>query len=187
MANELIAEGEVYATLAGMVNEYMVQKVFQGFTTAMSNHVQKIHLLIQSMGGNVGDGIAIYNFLTHLPIEVIAYNGGSVQSIAVLAFLGAKKRKVSKTATFMLHRSHFSGGVPATSHELKAIAESLALDDARTQIILRAHIRMPEDQWIVHENASLFLSADKSIEYGIADEIADFAPPPGATIFNVVN
>ncbi len=186
MTSELQEEGEIYATLAGPVNEFMVQKVFQGFTVAMNNRVKRIHLLMQSTGGVVGDGVAIYNFIKNLPIEVIAYNGGQVQSIAVIAFLAAKKRKVSKTATFMIHRSHFSAGIPASSHELKAIAESLAIDDTRTESILRAHIQMPADKWEVHDNANLFLDADDSVKYGIADEITDFCPPLGATIFNVV-
>ena len=96
---------EIYATLAGQVNEYMVQKFFQGIAIAMSNKVQRIHLLIQSTGGFICDGIALYNYIRKLPIEVIAYNVGSVQSIAVIAFLGAQKRKASKTATFMCRSS----------------------------------------------------------------------------------
>jgi ATP-dependent Clp protease protease subunit len=43
--------------------------------------------LVQSTGGFVGDGIAIYNYLRNVPIEIIAYNGGMVSSIAVLVFI----------------------------------------------------------------------------------------------------
>src|SRR5207249_2269497 len=39
------------------------------------------------------------------PVELTAYNSGTVASGAVIAFLGAKKRKASASATFMLHRT----------------------------------------------------------------------------------
>ncbi len=177
---------EVFATLAGPVNEIMVQKLFQGLTIAMNNQVQRIHLLVQSTGGFIGDGVAIYNFLSKLPIEIVSYNVGSVQSIAVIAFLGAQKRKASKTATFMIHRAHFSSQVPASSAQLQAVANSLAVDDARIEEILKGHLTMPDDKWIIHSHADLYITAKEALEYGLIDEITDFAPPLGAQIFNVV-
>lgn len=177
---------EVYALLAAPVNEFMVQRIFQTFGIAMSNKVLRIHLLMQTTGGVIGDGIAIYNFIRKLPIEVIAYNGGSVQSIGAIAFLGAQKRKASKTATFMIHRAHFSGGIPASSGQLEAIANALTLDDARMEVILRSHIKMPDSKWEIHNHADLYMTAEEALEDKIIDEITDFAPPLGGTIFNIV-
>jgi len=179
------APEELWATLAGQVNEAMVQRVFQNFTLAMNNRVKRIHLLIQSAGGIIGDGIAIYNFLKNIPLEVIAYNGGFVQSVAVIAFLGAKKRRASKTATFMIHRAKLP--TPhATSRELQAVAETVAIDDARMEGILRAHTRIPADRWEIHNYTDLHFTAEQALEYGVIDEIADFAPQLGAPIFNVI-
>jgi ATP-dependent Clp protease protease subunit len=178
---------EIYGTLAGPVNEAMVQRIFQTFAVAMSNQVKTLHLLMQSTGGFIGDGIAIYNYIRNIPLEVITYNGGFVQSVAVVSFLGAKeKRKASKTATFMIHRAKFATPIPASAAQLKGMADSITIDDSRMEQILRAHIVMPVEKWDIHKEADLHLTADQALEYKIIDEIADFSPPLGATIFNVM-
>lgn len=176
---------DIYATLVGQVNDLMLQKLFHGLTVAMNNKVQRVHLVVQTTGGFIGDGVAAYNFIRNLPLEIIVYNIGWVQSIGVVLFLGAHKRKASKTATFMVHRAH-SSPVQASSAQLQAIADSLAIDDTRIEQILRQHITMPDDKWIIHKNADLHINADDALAYGIVDEITDFAPPLGATIFNVL-
>lgn len=176
---------EVFATLAGQINEQTVGKVFQSAAIAMTNKVQRIHLLMQTTGGLVGDGVALYNYLRNLPMEIIAYNAGAVQSIGVITFLGAKKRKASKTATFMIHRTHFTSQIPTSSAQLQAVTDSIAIDDERTEMILRDHLTMPSDKWDVHNHANLVLTAEDALEYGLIDEIADFSPPTEATIFNI--
>jgi ATP-dependent Clp protease, protease subunit len=177
---------DIYGVFAGFIDQLAVQKFFNNGVVAINRGAKRAHLLIQSNGGVIGDGVALYNFLRNIPIEVIAYNMGAVQSIGVIAFLGAKKRKATKTATFMIHRSQFSGSVPAKSEQLQAVTESLTIDDARMRDILRANIVMPEDKWSVHAHADLFLTAQQALEYKLIDEIAEFAPPLGATIFNVL-
>jgi len=176
---------EVYVTLAGLVDDQMVQRVFANGAIAVNSGVKKMHLLIQSPGGTVGDGIAIYNYLRSLPIEIITYNGGSVMSIAVLVYLAGKVRKVSKAATFMIHRTAFTFNTPATAEALKIRAEGLLIHDARSEAILRQHIEMPAEKWHIHERGDLTLSADDSVKFGIAHEFADFLPPAGNQIFNV--
>ncbi len=176
---------EIWATVAGPVNEAMVQRIFQSFSIAINGKVKTVHLLIQSTGGFVGDGIAIYNFLRNIPIEVITYNGGFIQSIAVVSFLGAKKRKASANATFMIHRASHSP-TRATSRELQAIAESVAIDDTRMNNMILQNTSIPADKWAIHDYADFHFTAQQALEYGVIDEISDFAPPLGAPIFNVV-
>jgi ATP-dependent Clp protease, protease subunit len=138
---------EIYGTFAGFIDQLAVQKFFNSFAIAMNNRVRKVHLLIQSSGGVIADGVALYNFIRNIPIEVVTYNMGSVQSIGVIVFLGAKQRKAVKTATFMIHRSQFSSSIPAQSHQLQSVAQSLTIDDARLKEILTSNIVMPDEKW----------------------------------------
>ncbi len=185
MEGEPSNKTEIYATLAGRVDDAMVQRLFNQIAGAVSNGVQTLHLMIQSTGGIIGDGIALHNYLKNLPIDIIAYNTGMVQSIAVVMFLAARKRKASRTATFMIHKATFYGGSAATSAQLSAVTQSLVVDDARIESILKEHIRMPEEKWSVHRFADLFITAHEALEFGLVNEIADFAPPPGATLINI--
>jgi ATP-dependent Clp protease protease subunit len=144
---------EVYAAFCDNINQSSVQRIFQNLAVASNpaNNIKHVHLLFQSAGGYVGDGICLYNFFRSLPIECTIYNTGSVQSIAVLAFLGVKNRKTSAHAVFTLHRSTM-GPQPTTAGGLEALAKSLALEDARTEPILREHIRMSDDRWAIWKN-----------------------------------
>jgi ATP-dependent Clp protease protease subunit len=180
-----VIPAEVYATLAGTVNADMTRRVFSGGSVAINSGVKTLHLLIQSTGGFVGDGIGIYNYLRSLPIELVTYNGGSVSSIAVLVYLAGKIRKVSKTATFMIHKSTFTFGTPTTAERLKLATDGLLVEDSRSEAILREHVNLPPEKWEIHERGELTLSAEESVKFGLAHAVADFMLPPGNKLYNL--
>lgn len=174
----------VYGVFCSGINQDSAQKLANTIAVASNGGVETIHLLWQSTGGSVSDGIFLYNFFRSLPINLVLYNVGQVSSIATVAYLGAKGRKVSASATFMLHRSTNSPQF-ATATKLSTLAKSLSLDDERTERILREHITLPDDLWTQLDYHDLYLSAEESLQFAIANEVEDFAPPIGTKIFNV--
>ena len=174
----------VYGTFSGQINQENVQKLFGTFAVAMNSNVQHAHLLFQSSGGFIGDGVALCNYFKALPIELTLYNAGTVASIGVISYLGAKTRKASKYSAFMIHRSQRNPGV-TTANMLKSLAESAALDDKRTEAILREHLNLPADKWNDFDHYDLSFSAEEAVKYGIAQGIGEFAPPAGSKIFNI--
>ncbi|MCW5787099.1 MAG: ATP-dependent Clp protease proteolytic subunit [Nitrospira sp.] len=176
---------EIYASLAGNVDAQMVQRIFGGFSIAVNQGVKTVHLLVHSGGGLIGDGIGIYNYLRKLPLDVVAYNGGTVASIAVLIFLAAKTRKASKTATFMIHRSHWVANIPSTTDTLEAMSSMLKIDDGRVEEILKENINLPDEKWRLHQKADLTITASEALKYGLIHEISDFQVPPGHQLHNV--
>jgi ATP-dependent Clp protease, protease subunit len=162
-----------------------MQRLFDRMSAAVCSGVKKLHLMVQSTGGIIGNGIAMHNYLRNLPIDITSYNSGTVQSIAVIVFLAAKKRKASDTATFMIHKATFHPGMAATSAQLYAATRSLDVDDARIERILKACITMPEEKWNVHGFADLFMTAQEAAQFALIDEIGDFSPPAGATLINI--
>ena len=177
---------EVYCIFCGIIDQAAVQRIFQTLVTATNpaNNVKHIHLLFQSSGGNVGDGVCLYNFFKSLPVDLTLYNAGSVSSIAVIAYLGAEKRKTSTRATFVIHRSHVSPQF-ATATRLQSFAESLTVEDQRTESILREHIKLPDEKWSDFTNQELFFSGEEAVKIGLADEVGEFSPPKGTQIFNI--
>ena len=175
---------EVYAVFAGDINQANVAKIFDGVVTAMNKNCPRLHLLFQSFGGFVGDGVCLYNFFRALPMDLVLYNAGTVYSIATIAYLGAKSRKVSAHAAFMIHRTHTTPQM-TNAERLKVVANALDIDDARTEAILRAHLSMPDEQWAVHRYGDLHIDANQAVAFGIADEIAEFSPPLGQMIFQI--
>jgi ATP-dependent Clp protease, protease subunit len=174
-----------FATFAGLLDEPAVQRFFLRIGEATQKHIQHIHLLLQSEGGGVGQGVSLYNFFRNLPIELTIYNTGTIWSAAVPAFLGARHRKTSAHATFLLHRTTTTlqyGREP----QFRATAENLALDDRRIDAILRSHITLSADKWAsLDAVGSLLLTAEDSVACGIAEELGDFRPPAGSQVFAI--
>jgi ATP-dependent protease ClpP protease subunit len=94
----------VYGMFCGGIEQATAQKIVNALAIAGNAKVKHIHLLFQSAGGYVGDGVFLYNLFRSIPIEITLYNVGQISSAGVIAYLGAKARKTAKTATFMIHR-----------------------------------------------------------------------------------
>lgn len=174
----------VYAVFSKGIDTASVQSFGENLAIATQDGVKEAHIFFQSWGGNVQDGIALYNLLKVCPFDVTLYNPGLISSIAVITYLGAKTRKTSANAMFMIHRTSFTPQT-ATSGQLHNLAEAAGLGDAVTEAILRAHIKMPIDRWDHMKNYDLYLTAQQAVEYKIADGIGDFSPPLGAKIFSL--
>jgi ATP-dependent Clp protease, protease subunit len=173
----------VYAVFAGPIDQAAVHRIFQGVTGASQNKIENIHLLFQSYGGAVSDGVCLYNFFRSLPTNLTLYNVGNVSSAATIAFLGAKKRKTSAYATFMVHRTQ-SPAQSASAERLHAITHGVIADDERTEAILRQALTLSEDQWAVHRSADLWLTAKEAEACGLT-EIGEFAPPAQTLLWNI--
>lgn len=175
--------GELYAAFAGDIGPASVQRIIAGAATAMAHSTQRLHLAFQSTGGYIGDGVCIYNYFKALPLPLTLYNIGTVSSIATVAYLGAKERKASAHATFMMHRTHSQE--PTTAGRLKSLAQTFRLDNQRTDAILREHLHLSRSQWRELDRHELTLSAREALDVGLATEVGEFAPPPGTRIYNV--
>jgi ATP-dependent Clp protease protease subunit len=175
---------EIYVVFCGAIDQNSTQQFFKGLVGATTQDVKQIHILFQSTGGTVSDGIALYNFFRSLSVELTLYNAGQVSSAALTAYLGAKNRKVSEYASFMIHRTT-SPAIALEGRKLRAMTESVFLDDERTEAILRKHLVMPDEKWAALEH-NLWLTAKDAVKYGVADEIAEFAPPLGTRLFKLV-
>jgi ATP-dependent Clp protease protease subunit len=172
---------EMHAVYAGAIDTSALERIFKGCTAAINANVPRLHLLMQSAGGFVGDGVCLYNFFRAMPIPLTLYNAGGLQSIATLAFLGAKQRKANASASFMVHRTHMSPE-GANADSLRASANLAILDDERTENILRQHLTFPDELWLRHRYEDIFISAQDAVRYGLATAVGDFAPPLGGKV-----
>jgi ATP-dependent Clp protease, protease subunit len=176
---------QAYAIYCGDINQVNGAKVVNSLTGAIAGKVEHVHLLFQSAGGYVGDGVFLYNLFRAITIELTLYNAGQISSAGVIAYLGAKRRKTTASGTFMLHRSTNSPQF-ATATKLTHVAKSLVLDDQRTETIVREHVKFPSEVWDALAHHDLYVSGNEAIKFGIAHEIGEFAPPAGTQVFNLL-
>jgi ATP-dependent Clp protease protease subunit len=175
----------VYGVFCGGVEQATAQKIVNSLAIAMGGKVKHVHLVFQSAGGYVGDGVFLYNFFRSIPIKLTLYNVGQISSAGVTAYLGAKIRKTSKSATFMLHRCVNSPQF-ATATKLQRVAETLVLDDKRTDEIVRNHVKLPPELVTELQYHDLYLSGEEAVKFGLADGFDEFAPPAGTHVFNIL-
>jgi ATP-dependent Clp protease, protease subunit len=71
---------EFYFVFAAYIDQLAVQRFFDLTAKALQSGADRLHILMQTNGGNVQDGVCLYNFFRALPVEVIAYNVGSIAS-----------------------------------------------------------------------------------------------------------
>ena len=69
---------------------------------------------------------------------------------------------------------------------IQARIPSLIIDDERCETILKEHVNLSQEQWAVHNNSDLWLTAREAVETVLATHIADFAPPIGSVVYNVL-
>jgi ATP-dependent Clp protease protease subunit len=173
-------EHDAFFVLSGDVNSDMVRRIFEA-ADSMTQHATA-HLLLQSHGGYVSDGICLYNLLRKLPVEIVMYNAGAVASIAVIVFLAGRHRKASASARFMIHKSQTSSPSEIGPQALQVIVDGLRADDLRTEQILKQQLRLSAAHWDVHACSDLHLTSNEALQVGLIDEIADFAPTRGKRI-----
>jgi ATP-dependent protease ClpP protease subunit len=131
----------VYATFSGSINQDGLTRIFHNIGGASQRGVTEIHLLFQSAGGTVGDGISLFNFFRSIPIDLHLYNTGTVASIAVLSYLGARHRYVIQHATFAIHKTVYPTHTPANAATHRALADNLVIEDDRSEAILQGTSR----------------------------------------------
>ena len=82
----------------------------------------EIYVLLSTPGGNVMNGLTIYNVLRGLPCTITMHNVGNVDSIGNMVFLAGDKRIACAQATFMFH----GVGFEAPQLREKVLRERLA-------------------------------------------------------------
>jgi ATP-dependent Clp protease protease subunit len=173
---------DVYAVFCGAINQESVAKLLACLSTATTKN-QNVHLLFQSSGGSVGEGICLYNVFKSLPVGLTLYNVGSVCSIAVIAYMGAARRITSSRATFMIHRTTTKlEGIPAMV--MKGVTKSLVLDDERAESILTENVTLPTNEtWTNLDFYDFFFSGKEAVEIGLAHELGEFSPPARTPVY----
>jgi len=180
----------VYAAFAGVIDQLSLARIFQGFAGATNLQApggpfSTVHLLFQSTGGTVGDGIALYNFFRGLPLDLHIYNVGSVQSVAAIAYLGAKHRHTSAHGTFMIHKTSFPAQAGLNAGGRKALTDAATAEDRRIEAIIKERAKIPEGRLVLDAMGQVTFNAQEAVDFGIADDIREFEVPPGNQVFNI--
>ncbi len=137
------------------------------------NKSQEISLYINSPGGYVSDGLAIYDTMQFVQCDIATYCIGQAMSMgALLVAAGTKgKRYILPHARVMLHQP--SGGVGGTAADIERHAEEILKLRAEMNRIFSQHTGQPMERIEQDSDRDFFLNAQEAKAYGLVDEVIE--------------
>jgi ATP-dependent Clp protease, protease subunit len=130
-----------------------------------------IHLYINSPGGSVSAGLAIYDTMQYIRPDVSTICMGMAASMAAVLLAGGVKgkRRALPNARVMIHQPW--GGVQGTASDISIQAEEILKTKKRINEILSLHTGRTLDQVEKDTDRDYYLAADEAKEYGLIDTI----------------
>ncbi len=137
----------------------------------MESPEKDISLYLNSPGGLVTAGLAIYDTMQFLKCDVNTYCMGQAASMgAVLLAAGTKgKRFILPNARVMIHQPW--GGTQGVAADIKIQAEEILKMRARLNEILSFHTGHPVEKLEKDTDRDFFMSAEDSVKYGVVDQV----------------
>lgn len=139
---------------------------------------QDIHFYINSPGGAITAGLAIYDTMRFLRCDVATYCVGQAASMGAVLFAGGDKDKrfILENGRVLLHQPLLSGILQGPATDLDIEAKEIIRLRERLYKILASHTGQDKDKVEKDCDRNLWLEAEEAVNYGLADKILQKAP-----------
>lgn len=130
-----------------------------------------INLRINSLGGDVFDGMAMYNVIKRREAKTTVYIEGIAASIATIISLGADEVVMAENSLFMIHNAW--GGTMGEAKDMRKTAETLEKITGELTDIYRKKTGLSYDALAEMMDEETWLNANEAFEMGFIDTISD--------------
>lgn len=132
----------------------------------------EIELYVNSCGGSVKEGVAIYNMLSRKPCKKTCYIDGFAYSVASVICMACDKIIMGLGTTMMIHDMWMT--VSGNSRDLRKYADDLdVMMESNRKIYMKRAKNLTEDELIEMMAKETKLTPEQCLEYGFCDEISD--------------
>ncbi len=151
----------------GVANTVIAQLLF----LESQDKTKDIKLYINSPGGSVSAGLAIYDTIQYLQPDVSTICVGLAASMAAVLLSAGKKGKrfALPNSEILIHQ--IMGGAEGQASDIKIHAERIIKLKEQLNKILASHTNQPISRIEKDTDRDYFMSADESVSYGIVDKI----------------
>ena len=138
-----------------------------------SDRNRDVHLYINSPGGYITSGLAIYDTLQYIscPIETVCIGSAASMAAILLAAGTPGKRYALPHSRIMIHQPY--GGVQGTAADIEIEAEEILENRRVLNDVLAKHTGRPLEEVEVDTDRNKYLSAAEAREYGLIDEVVE--------------
>ena len=158
--------------LVGPVEDYVSNVLVAQLLFLESENPDKdIHLYINSPGGSVSAGLAIYDTMQFIKPDVSTMCIGQAASMGALLLAGgaAKKRYCLTHSRMMIHQP--LGGFQGQASDFDIHAKEILKARERLNQILVSHTGQPLEKIEADTDRDRFMSGDEACDYGLIDEV----------------
>ncbi|KAB2928342.1 MAG: ATP-dependent Clp endopeptidase proteolytic subunit ClpP [Candidatus Contendobacter sp.] len=176
--SRLLKERVVF--LVGPVEDYAANLIVaQLLFLEAENPDKDIHLYINSPGGSVSAGLAIYDTMQFIKPDVSTMCVGQAASMGALLLAGgaAGKRFCLPHSRVMIHQP--LGGFQGQASDFDIHAREILLVRDRLNRILAKHTGQPVEKIAVDTDRDNFMGGAEAVEYGLIDAVLNQRVPAG--------
>jgi ATP-dependent Clp protease protease subunit len=158
--------------LAGPISDPVANSIIAQLLFLASQDPKKdIQLYINSPGGSVTAGLAIYDTMQYVkcPISTVCVGLAASMAATLLAAGSHGKRFVLPNSEILLHQ--VMGGVTGEAIEIEITAKQIVKIKDKLNKILAKHTNQPLSRVEKDTDRDFYLSAEEAREYGIVDEV----------------
>lgn len=146
--------------------------------------VERINVRINSYGGEVAEGLAIYNALRKHKAKVVTYCDGFACSIASVIFMAGDERIMSDSSLLMIHNAWTCG--VGNADQLRKQADDLEKITQASVTAYKEHSTLSEEEIKKLMDEETWILPEEAIEYGFATGI-EKAESNGKAAQNALN
>lgn len=166
---------ECYIRFLASVNGPSLETILKSIDSKVSDGYNRLHIMFNSPGGSVAHGLALYNVLKSLPIEVHTYNIGSVDSIGVVVFCSGDKRYSVPNARFLIHPVQMNSSAPQDfdEHKINELQKSLQIDQKNIIGVIAQTSQKPISDIEKKMLERATFNSQEAKRYGLIDSIVE--------------
>lgn len=157
---------DIYGDIGGWYYENTIESLSEQIKNMTD--VNEINVYINSYGGELSEGLAIYNALKQHKATVNTYVMGFACSSASLIFMSGDNRYISKSSMLMIHNAICS--CYGNSDDMRAMAETLDKMNGAIRNVYADNINISMDDLKTLLDKETFLNYEECVNYGFATD-----------------
>ena len=154
------------------INDFVANAVIaQMLFLQMEDAKKDISLYINSPGGSVTDGMAIYDTMNFLKCDIVTYCVGQAASMATLLLAAGTKGKrfALPNSRVMMHQP--TGGATGQTSDISIAAKEIVRWRERMNALIAQHTNKTVEQVESDSDRDFYLTAEDAVSYGIIDKV----------------
>lgn len=159
--------------LSGEVNKDLAEKVIRQLLILESDSAEPIYVYIDSPGGDVDAGYAIFDMIRFINVPVYTIGMGLVASAAALILLAApRERRIAlPNSHYLIHQP--LSGIKGVATEIEIHALELEKTREKLNTLIAEETGKPVEQVKLDTDRDYWLSAEEAKEYGLISRVID--------------